>query len=59
MYRRIVQRVEDPEVLTGRSRYVEDLVPERALRAVFVRSILAHACVIGLDVAEAAAMPGS
>ena len=58
MYGRIVRRVEDPRFLTGRSRYVEDLVPERALRAVFVRSILAHARVIGLDVAEAAAMPG-
>ena len=58
MYGRIVRRVEDPRLLTGRSRYVEDLVPERALRAVFVRSILAHARVIDLDVAEAAAMLG-
>ena len=58
MYGRIVQRVEDPRFLTGRSRYVEDLVPERALRAVFVRSILAHARVLGIDVAEASAMPG-
>jgi len=58
MYGRVVRRVEDPRFLTGRSRYVEDLVPERALRAVFVRSILAHARVIDLDVADAAAMPG-
>src|SRR5262245_32653870 len=58
MYGRVVGRVEDPRFLTGRSRYVEDLVPERALRAVFVRSILAHARVIDLDVAEATAMPG-
>jgi carbon-monoxide dehydrogenase large subunit len=58
MYGRVVRRVEDPRFLTGRSRYVEDLVPERALRAAFVRSILAHARVIDLDVAEAEAMPG-
>jgi aerobic carbon-monoxide dehydrogenase large subunit len=58
MYGRIVQRVEDPRFLTGRSRYVEDLVPERALRAVFVRSIIAHARLVDLDVAEASGMPG-
>jgi aerobic carbon-monoxide dehydrogenase large subunit len=58
MYGRVVRRVEDPRFLTGRSRYVEDLVPERALRAVFVRSILAHAHVLGIDVTGASAMPG-
>ena len=58
MFGRIVQRVEDPRFLTGRSRYVEDLVPAHALRAVFVRSIIAHGRVNGLDVAEAAGMPG-
>ena len=58
MYGRVVRRVEDPRFLTGRSRYVEDLVPERALRAVFVRSIMAHARVLALDVAAASAMPG-
>ncbi|HJS26743.1 MAG TPA: xanthine dehydrogenase family protein molybdopterin-binding subunit [Actinomycetota bacterium] len=58
MYGRIVHRVEDPRFLTGRSRYVEDLVPERALRAVFVRSIMAHGRVNGLDAAEASGMPG-
>jgi carbon-monoxide dehydrogenase large subunit len=58
IYGRVVQRVEDPRFLTGRSRYVEDLVPDRALRAVFVRSIIAHGRVTGMDVAGASAMPG-
>jgi aerobic carbon-monoxide dehydrogenase large subunit len=58
MYGRVVRRVEDPRFLTGGSRYVEDLVPGRALRAVFVRSIIAHGRVVRLDVAEASAMPG-
>ncbi len=58
IYGRVVHRVEDPRFLTGQARYVEDLVPDRALRAVFVRSIIAHARLLGVDVTEASSMPG-
>ncbi|MEX2421520.1 MAG: xanthine dehydrogenase family protein molybdopterin-binding subunit, partial [Actinomycetota bacterium] len=54
----VVHRVEDPRFLTGRSRYVDDLRVEGALRAVFVRSIMSHARLVGMAVAEASSMPG-
>jgi carbon-monoxide dehydrogenase large subunit len=54
----VVHRIEDPRFLTGRARYVDALRPEGALRAVFVRSIIAHGRISGIDLAEAAAMPG-
>lgn len=54
----VVHRIEDPRFLTGRSRYVDDLRAEGALRAVFVRSIMSHARLVGIDVAEASAMAG-
>lgn len=54
----VVHRVEDPRFLTGRARYADDLRPEGALRAVFVRSIMAHARLSGVDVSAAATMRG-
>lgn len=54
----VVHRIEDPRFLTGRARFVDALRPEGALRAVFVRSIIAHGRISGIEVAEAAAMPG-
>ncbi|MGA9160023.1 MAG: xanthine dehydrogenase family protein molybdopterin-binding subunit, partial [Actinomycetota bacterium] len=54
----VVHRVEDPRFLTGDSRYVDDLPADGALRACFVRSIMAHARILGVDTSEAAAMPG-
>ena len=53
-----VRRLEDPALLTGRARYVDNLPIEGALHLAFVRSPVAHARVTGIDVAEAAAMPG-
>ena len=53
-----VLRAEDPRFLTGRGRYVEDLPIEGALRAVFVRSIMAHAGLSAVEVEVARAMPG-
>ncbi|MFM7718731.1 MAG: xanthine dehydrogenase family protein molybdopterin-binding subunit, partial [Actinomycetota bacterium] len=53
-----VRRTEDPRFLRGESRYVEDVPVEGCLRAVFVRSSLAHARVLGLDLGPARAMPG-
>ena len=52
-------RTEDPRFLTGQGRYLENIAIPGALRAVFVRSIFAHATVNaieGLD--DARAMPG-
>ncbi len=53
-----VLRTEDPRFLRGRARYLDNIPIEGALRAVFVRSIMPHARLNGVDVAEARAMPG-
>ena len=53
-----VDRLEDPALLTGRGRYVDDLDVPGMLHAAFVRSPLAHARITRIDVAAAAAMPG-
>jgi carbon-monoxide dehydrogenase large subunit len=53
-----VLRTEDPRFLTGRGRYVDDVPVEDALRAVFVRSMMAHARLSRIEVSEAASMPG-
>jgi carbon-monoxide dehydrogenase large subunit len=53
-----VRRVEDPELLTGRSTYVDDLrVPDTA-HAVFVRSPFAHARIRAIDISDAERAPG-
>ncbi len=52
-------RTEDPRFLRGEGRYVENIEIPGALRAVFVRSIFAHAVVESMEGVEAArAMPG-
>jgi carbon-monoxide dehydrogenase large subunit len=52
-------RTEDPRFLRGQGRYLENIPIEDALRAVFVRSIFAHAELHGMDgLDEARAMPG-
>ena len=38
-----LRRVEDPRLVTGQGRYVDDINPSGVLHAVFVRSIEAHA----------------
>src|SRR4051812_23216001 len=53
-----VKRVEDPPFLRGTRPYTDDLREPGALYAVFVRSGFAHAKIIGIDSADAAAMPG-
>jgi len=53
-----VPRVEDPALLTGRGRYVDDLPIEGALHAYFVRSPIAHGRITGIETTEALAMPG-
>ena len=53
-----VRRVEDPDLVTGASRYVDDIPVDEALHAVFVRSTLAHGRVVAIDAARARDMPG-
>ncbi|GAA1849425.1 xanthine dehydrogenase family protein molybdopterin-binding subunit [Pseudonocardia ailaonensis] len=55
-----VRRVEDPDLLTGATTYVGNIVAGRSdvLHAAFVRSPLAHALVTGVDTAEAKAAEG-
>ncbi|MGQ0669636.1 MAG: xanthine dehydrogenase family protein molybdopterin-binding subunit [Actinomycetota bacterium] len=54
----VLHRSEDPRFLTGAGRYVENIPIDGALAAVFVRSMMAHARISGVDGSEAIAMPG-
>ena len=53
-----VQRREDPRLLTGRGRFIEDVVVPGMLHAAFVRSGVARGRITRLDVAEARRAPG-
>lgn len=53
-----VVRSEDPGLLTGRARFLADLVEPGTLEAVFVRSTVAHARLTAVDVAPAVGMAG-
>ncbi len=53
-----VRRVEDTRFLTGQGRYVDDITPEGALFAYFLRSPVAHAVITELDISDASAAEG-
>ena len=53
-----VARVEDPALLTGRARFVDDIKLPGMLHGCFVRSPHPHARIRALDTAAARAMPG-
>ncbi len=53
-----VTRFEDPALLSGRGRYVDDIAPIGVLHACFVRSPLAHAKIRSIDSTAARALPG-
>ena len=53
-----VSRVEDARLLTGRGRFVADVLVPGAVEAAFVRSPLAHARIRSLDTTAALALPG-
>ena len=53
-----IRRSEDPRILTGSGRYVDDIKLPGMLHAAFVRSPLAHARVVAVDVSAARALPG-
>src|SRR5882672_5348074 len=53
-----VARLEDPALLTGRARFVDDMQLPGALHACFVRSPHAHARIRAIDTSAARTMPG-
>jgi aerobic carbon-monoxide dehydrogenase large subunit len=53
-----VTRVEDRRILTGRGRYVDDVVLPGMLHAAFLRSPVAHGRLLSIDVTEARELPG-
>ena len=52
------QRLEDPALLTGRGRFVDDIHLPGMLHAAFLRSPHAHARIHGIETAVALALPG-
>ncbi len=53
-----VLRLEDPTLLTGDGKYVDDLVETGMLYVAHVRSSVAHGLVTSVDVSAAESMPG-
>ena len=53
-----VKRVEDRRFITGKGRYVDDMVLPRMTYACIIRSPHAHARIKGFDTAKAEAAPG-
>jgi carbon-monoxide dehydrogenase large subunit len=53
-----IPRLEDPRLLRGRGRYVDDVVLPGTLHAAFVRSPHAHARVVSVDATAARALDG-
>ncbi len=54
----IVRRKEDPALIRGQGRYVDDIKRNRELAAAFVRSPFAHATITNIDSSAALAMDG-
>ncbi|MFO7547726.1 MAG: molybdopterin cofactor-binding domain-containing protein [Acidimicrobiia bacterium] len=54
----VVKRREDPALIRGRGRYVDDVQLTGMLHAAFVRSPFAHARIGSIDASAALAMPG-
>ncbi|HET6776637.1 MAG TPA: xanthine dehydrogenase family protein molybdopterin-binding subunit [Actinomycetota bacterium] len=54
----VVLRTEDPRFIRGRGRYTDNVDAEGALDASFVRSMIAHARVVNVDVSASGHMPG-
>jgi carbon-monoxide dehydrogenase large subunit len=53
-----VRRLEDPTLLIGSGKYVDDLQEPGTLHVAFVRSTIAHGELRSVDTSEAASMPG-
>lgn len=53
-----VQRREDPSLIRGNARYVDDITPDGTLHLSIVRSPFAHAEIIDIDAEAARKLPG-
>ncbi len=53
-----IPRTEDPRLLMGGGRYVDDISLPRQARALVVRSPHAHALILSIDTSQAESMPG-
>ncbi len=53
-----MRRLEDPRLLRGRGRYLDDVALPRMLAVAFVRSPHAHAGIVAIDTVAARALPG-
>jgi CO/xanthine dehydrogenase Mo-binding subunit len=53
-----MKRVEDPRLLTGQGRYIDDIDLPHMLHAAVLRSPRAHARIISIDTSAARALPG-
>lgn len=53
-----VQRMEDPRLLTGHGRYVDDISMEGMLHAAFLRAPMAHGKIRSIDTSRALELPG-
>lgn len=53
-----VLRTEDPDLVTGRGTFIDNLVLPGAAHVVYVRSPMAHARITRLEVSDARSMPG-
>ena len=56
---RPLKRKEDPKILTGRTRYVDDINLPGMLHAAVLRSLYAHAMIKNVDISRALRMPGT
>ena len=53
-----MKRIEDPPLLTGLGKYVDDIVVPNMAHAAVLRSPYAHARITAIDTAKAKALPG-
>src|SRR5579864_2074499 len=53
-----IHRREDPRLVTGRGRFVDDMQPTRVVHAMFVRSPYGHARIKRIDLTKASKAPG-
>ncbi len=53
-----VLRAEDPRILTGRGRYIDDVVLPGMVHAAFLRSQIPHGVLRSVDASEARQLPG-
>src|SRR5258708_31652998 len=53
-----MKRVEDPRILAGKGRYVDDIVLPNMAHAAVLRSPHAHAKIKSIDTSKAEALPG-